>query len=390
MITEILNIVFVFLILIIFAYLLRHYAFTIAVLKQSKISVAHQEPKPPYEPTVAILIPARNEEHVIGKLLERMSKLSYPKNKLEVVIIDDASTDETGKIADQYAKSYDFVKVLHRDSEVAGKGKAAALNAGLKQAKGEIVLCFDADYLPCSDIVLKLVAKFIDPKVGAVQGRPVVLNEPQNLVTRLVALERIGGYRVDQEARDILGLVPQFGGTVGGFRLSILEALGGFDESMLTEDTDLTFQIYLSGYKVRYVGDAECYEEAVNSWRAYWRQRYRWSRGHMQVCFKHAFSVAKSKKMKPLEKIDGLLLLHLYFMPIFILCSVIVGSLLIIQGSPIAGALWFAIPVSLYSFVGNYAPFFEIGIGAYLDGRKRIQWLMPLLIFLFSIMFSFA
>ena len=336
-----------------------------------------------FEPTVTILIPAHNEEKVIGKLLKKMTSLSYPKNKLEVIVIDDASSDGTGKIADENAKENSLIKVLHRDASVGGKGKAAALNAGLKQSAGEIVLCFDADYIPSNDIVTKLVEKFVDPNVGAVQGRPVVLNEPKNIVTRLVALERIGGYRVDQEARDILGLIPQFGGTVGGFRRSIIESLGGFDESMLTEDTDLTFQIYLAGYKIRYVGGAECYEEAVDSWKAYWRQRHRWARGHMQVCFKHSFNLLKSKKMKLKEKVDGLLLLHVYFMPILILLSFFLGALLILNGSSIADALWFTVPLSLYSFVGNYAPFFEIGVGAYLDDRKRLQWLMPFLIFTF-------
>ncbi|MCX6643935.1 MAG: glycosyltransferase family 2 protein, partial [Candidatus Bathyarchaeota archaeon] len=149
------------------------------------------------------------------------------------------------------------------------------------------------------------------------------------------------------------------------------------------EDTDLTFQVYLAGYKIRYVGDAECYEEAVDTWKAYWRQRHRWARGHMQVCFKHAFNVLRSKKMKLKEKIDGLLILHIYFMPILTLLSFFTGSLLILNGSSIAGALWFTVPVSFYSFVGNYAPFFEVGVGAYLDGRRRIQWLTPLLIFAF-------
>jgi cellulose synthase/poly-beta-1,6-N-acetylglucosamine synthase-like glycosyltransferase len=174
-----------------------------------------------------------------------------------------------------------------------------------------------------------------------------------------------------------------FGGTVGGFRRSVVESLGGFDESMLTEDTDLTFQLYLAGYKVRYANDAECYEEAVDTWKAYWRQRHRWAKGHMQVCLKHSLNVLRSKKMNKKEKIDGLLLLHIYFMPILILFSFFVGSLLIFNGSSIAGLLWFTIPLSFYSFVGNYAPFFEIGIGVYLDGRKRIQWLMPFLIFSF-------
>jgi cellulose synthase/poly-beta-1,6-N-acetylglucosamine synthase-like glycosyltransferase len=256
------------------------------------------------------------------------------------------------------------------------------MNAGLKLATGEIVLCFDADYYPQRDIVEKLVREFVDPSVGAVQGRPVVWNEAQNAVTRLVRLERIGGYRVDQEARDNLGLIPQFGGTTGGFRRSILEDLGGFDESMLTEDTDLTFQIYLAGFKVRYVGDAECYEEAVDNWKAYWRQRHRWARGHMQVCFKHTPRVLRSKKLNAKEKIDGLLLLHVYFMPVLTLVASVAGvALIIAHSSQLINALWLFMPLSFYSIIGNFAPFFEIGIGAYLDGRTRIQWLIPLLLF---------
>ena len=150
-----------------------------------------------------------------------MTELTYPKEKLQVVVIDDASIDDTGKVSEEYSRQRDFIKVIHRNREDGGKGKAAAMNAGLASSTGEIVLCFDADYFPQKNIVEKLLKKFADPRVGAVQGRPVVLNEPKNLVTRLVAMERMGGYRVDQEARDNLGLIPQFGGTVGGFRRSI-------------------------------------------------------------------------------------------------------------------------------------------------------------------------
>ena len=322
MLLEILNIIFIFSALMISVYLVRHYFFTLFVLRRLKNpQIAQDSSNDDYEPSVSILIPAHNEDKVIGKLLQKMVELAYPKSKLEIVLIDDASTDKTGQIADEISKQYDFIKVLHRSRQEGGRGKAAALNAGLKIATGEIVLCFDADYLPHPHIVERLVKKFVDPSVGAVQGRPVVLNEPQNIVTRLIALERIGGYRVDQEARDALGLVPQFGGTVGGFRRSILAGFGGFDESMLTEDTDLTFQIYLAGYKIRYAGDAECYEEAVDTWKAYWWQRHRWAKGHMQVCFKHAFKVVRSKKMNLKEKVDGLLLLNIYFMPLLTLFS---------------------------------------------------------------------
>jgi cellulose synthase/poly-beta-1,6-N-acetylglucosamine synthase-like glycosyltransferase len=381
-IIEALEAVFLFATALMIAYLIRHYIFTLTVLKRNKKDSSPVATNLKYEPTVSILLPARDEAQVIERLLQRMTKLTYPHHKLQVIAIDDASSDATGHIAEEFSKCHSFIEVLHRDEKTGGIGKAAAMNAGLRRATGEIVLCFDADYYPQRDIVQKLVREFVDPSVGAVQGRPVVWNEAQNAVTRLVTLERIGGYRVDQEARDNLGLIPQFGGTVGGFRRSILEDLGGFDESMLTEDTDLTFHIYLAGFKVRYVGDAECYEEAVNSWKAYWRQRHRWARGHMQVCFKHTPRVLRSKKLNAKEKIDGLLLLHVYFMPVLTLVAFIAGvSLIIAHSSQLVNALWLFMPLSFYSIVGNFAPFFEIGIGAYLDGRTRIQWLIPLLIF---------
>jgi cellulose synthase/poly-beta-1,6-N-acetylglucosamine synthase-like glycosyltransferase len=384
LIIEVLEIVFLLFTAVMIAYLVRHYVFTLTVLKRTQKNRDNNATDMKYEPTVSILIPARDEEKVIGKLLQQMTKLTYPHNKLQVITIDDASSDRTRQIAEEFSNCYPFIEVLHRDKKTGGKGKASAMNAALAQSTGEIVLCFDADYYPQNNIVEKLVKEFANPSIGAVQGRPVVLNEAQNVVTRLVTLERIGGYRIDQEARDNLGLIPQFGGTVGGFRRSVLEKLGGFDESMLTEDTDLTFQIYLAGFKVRYAGDAECYEEAVDNWKAYWRQRHRWARGHMQVCFKHTPRVLRSKKLNAKEKIDGLLLLHIYFMPVLTLIAFFAGAFLIIfDSSQVVNAFWFFVPLSFYSLVGNFAPFFEIGIGAYLDGRTRIQWLIPLLFFVY-------
>lgn len=341
---------------------------------------------PTYQPTVSILIPAHNEEKVIGRILQGMIKLTYPKDKLQVIVIDDASTDSTGKIAEEYSKEYPYINVVHRSQEEGKRGKASALNAVFKHVNGEIVLCFDADYYPQRDIVEKLTRNFVDPKVGAVQGRVVVLNEPQNMVTRLVALERMGGYCVDQQARNTLGLITQFGGTVGGSRRDLLKSLGGWDESILAEDTDLTFRVYLSGYRISYVNDAECYEEAVESWRAYWKQRYRWAKGHMQCALKHLFEVLRSKNLSLKEKIDGFLLLNIYFIPVLVLFSWIIGvSLFFLDSSSRLSLFWKSIPISfsLYSFVGNFAPFFEVGIGAYLDGRTRAQWLIPLLIFTF-------
>jgi cellulose synthase/poly-beta-1,6-N-acetylglucosamine synthase-like glycosyltransferase len=312
--------------------------------------------------------------------------LTYPKDKLEIIVIDDGSNDQTGKIADEFSKVYDSIKIIHRDPKHGGRGKSEALNEGLKHASGEIVLCFDADYYPQLDIVEKLVAYFIDPEVGAVQGRVTVGNESVSLVSRLVAIERIGGYRVDQLARDNLRLISQYGGTVGGFRRSLLLALGGWDTDVLAEDTDLTFRVVLAGYKVRYVNEAECYEEAVENWRAYWRQRSRWAMGHMQCFFKHLPSVVKSKQLCFREKLDGLLLLSVYFIPILAVISWILGALIFLY-APLPWLDWAGnvLPIFAYSSVGNFALFFELGVGIYLDGRSRLSWLLPVLLFSFVV-----
>jgi cellulose synthase/poly-beta-1,6-N-acetylglucosamine synthase-like glycosyltransferase len=380
-----LSLAFIGLVVLITAYLIRHYLFTLAVLY-------HKDEPPPsynkteYMPTVSVLIPAHNEEQVIERILQRMTELTYPKEKFEVIVIDDASTDKTGEKAKIFAKNNNFIHVIQRDQTEGGKGKQEALNCGLKHVSGELIYCFDADYYPQRDIIEKLTECFRDPKVGAVQGRVTVLNEPDSLVTRLVALERTGGYRVDQFARNELELITQFGGTVGGFRRSLIEQLGGWNPDILAEDTDLTFRIYLAGFKVRYVNDADCYEEAVDSWSSYWQQRSRWAKGHMQCAFKHLWPVIRSKNLRLREKVDGVLLLNVYFIPIFATLAWILGAILfLVQPFAFTNFLWMTVPISFYSSVGNFAPFFEVGIGAYLDGRNRICWLIPLLLLTFML-----
>ena len=382
--TLIFNIVFILLIAVMLVYLARHYVFALAALYHPRSQPQYEVSSAAYQPMISVLIPARNEELVVGRLLRRMTELTYPKDKLEIIVVNDASTDATGEIAEEFAKRYAYIKVVHRSQVEGGKGKSDALNEGLKHAAGEIVYCFDADYYPQRDILEKLTAHFVDPEVGAVQGRITVLNEPETIVTRLVALERIGGYRVDQTARDGLRLVPQFGGTVGGVRRSLLKFIGGWTPGMLAEDTDLTFRVYLAGYKIRYVNEAECYEEAVESWRAYWGQRYRWAYGHMQCAFKHLWPLLKSNKIRLREKIDGFLLLNVYFLPILVGLSWLVGAyLFLFKAGWWIEPLWASLPIFVYSSVGNFAPFFEIGVGAYLDGRRRICWLIPLLLLSF-------
>jgi len=380
----ILSFILIVLVFIMLAYLARHLLFTLTALYYRRGQPHYTPHGLVYRPTLSVLIPAHNEEKVIGRILQRTTELTYPKDKLEIIVINDGSTDRTKEIIDEIAREHENIKAVHRNMNTGGNGKPAALNEGLKHATGEIVFCFDADYYPQRDIFEKMAAFFIDPEVGGVQGRISVLNEPESLVTRLVALERIGGYRVDQLARDDLQLVPQLGGTVVGVRRSLIEYLGGWDANVLAEDTDLTFRIYLAGYKVRYVNEAECYEEAVEDWRSYWHQRSRWAKGHMQCAFRHLWPLIRSRNLQLSEKIDGFFLLNVYFVPILVGLAWILGAALcLVQPPQWMPFFWASISISVYSATGNFAPFFEVAVGAYLDRRRRIYWLMPLLLLSF-------
>ena len=371
--------------IIMVAYMFRHFTFTYYALFGVPQQRSFQRIAGIFQPKVTVLIPAHNEEAVVGVLLERVTVLTYPKEKLEVFVIDDASTDQTGEIADEFANRYGYTKVIHR--KMGGRGKSSALNEGFRFSGGEIILTFDADYYPQRDIIEKLVAPFVDPEVGAVQGRVTVANEEESFVSKIVTLERIGGYRVDQEARDSLGLIPQYGGTVGGFRRDVLEKIGGWDIRMLAEDTDLTIRCTLNGYQVRYVRDAECYEEAVTTWRAYWNQRYRWAKGHMQCVFKHLKNLLSTRHLSIVEKAELTLLLGIYFTPILILAGWTVGvGAYLMDEKPVISSYVLLLSTFTYSTVGNFAPFFEVGTAAYLDKRRRLLWTLPALTFTFLLM----
>ncbi|MGQ9640635.1 MAG: glycosyltransferase [Candidatus Bathycorpusculaceae bacterium] len=356
-------------------YLIRHYVFTGIVLLYGRESKRFLNGEGNCSSVVSVVVPAHNEEKVIGRLLSRICEFTYPKDKLQVIVVDDGSIDATGKIIDNYAQKYGFIIALHRKSDF---GKAAALNDALKHARGEFVYFFDADYVPDVDFIERMNCAFYDLKVGAVQGYIDVLNLRKR-VSNVVCLERLGGFRVDQLARDILGLVPQFGGTAGGVRRSVLEQLGGFDNYVLAEDTDLTFRVCLAGYRVRYLLDIGSCEEAVEGWLSYWRQRSRWAKGHMQCAFKHFLPVLRSKSLSFREKLDGLLLLFVYFVPVLIGLGWFLGFLRFMLGYGLEGGRTVLVLTVVYFVSGNVAPLCEVIVGAVLDGRWLLCRFIPLL-----------
>ena len=251
--------------LVLAAYTLRHFFFAFhRLLRPQKTN--YTELAGFHMPFVSVLIPMHNEEAVAHDVLEALLEADYPHDpgQLEIIPINDHSSDNTGEILDEYAARYSWIKPLHRRN--GRRGKAAALRAATRLAAGEVLIVFDADYLPGKSLLKFLVAPFADPEVGAVMGRVVPHNVGDSLLSRLLDLERAAGYQINQQARNNLGLIAQYGGTVGGVRREALEAAGGWNALSLTEDTDLTLQLVIRGWKVAYVNRAECYEEVPVTW----------------------------------------------------------------------------------------------------------------------------
>jgi len=336
-------------------------------------------------PPVTVLVAAHNEEKVIANILSALMTVKYPGDKMLVVPVNDRSTDRTREIVDEFVERFPGrIRPFHR---VTGKGgKAAALKDAMEMVETEVILIFDADYIPGSGLIKQLAAPFFDPEVGGVMGRVVPLNCGTNLLTRLLDLERSGGYQVDQQARMNLLLVPQHGGTVAGVRLSALREIGGWNDRTLTEDTDLTYRLLLHGWKTVYQNRSECYEEVPETWQVRIKQIMRWAKGHNQAMVTYGLQLLFGQHRATLrERLDGALLLGVYIMAPFTMVGWVLALAVFYQGvAPLHGVL-VILGVTAYATVGNMAAFFEIAAAVRLDGNcKRIR-LLPFLILGFTV-----
>jgi cellulose synthase/poly-beta-1,6-N-acetylglucosamine synthase-like glycosyltransferase len=336
-------------------------------------------------PPVTVLVAAHNEEKVISHILEALMTVKYPADKMLVIPVNDRSTDGTREIIDKFVEEFPGrIQPFHR---AGGKGgKAAALKDAMENVTTEVILIFDADYIPGAGLIKQLVAPFFDIEVGGVMGRVVPMNAGTNLLTRLLDLERSGGYQVDQQARMNLRLVPQHGGTVAGVRLSALREIGGWNENSLTEDTDLTYRLLLNGWKTVYQNRSECYEEVPEVWPVRIKQIMRWAKGHNQAMVTYGLHLLLGKHRATLrERIDGTLLLGVYAMAPITLVGWGLALGVFYQGvAPLHGVIAL-LSLTAYAAIGNLAAFFEIAAAARLDGTRKRICLLPFLILGFGV-----
>jgi cellulose synthase/poly-beta-1,6-N-acetylglucosamine synthase-like glycosyltransferase len=247
-------------------------------------------------PRVTVQLPIFNEQFVIDRLIEAVCAMEYPREKLEIQVLDD-STDETQAVAAgivaRYAALGNPIVYIHRTNRMGYK--AGALDAGLKVAKGEFVAIFDADFVPPKDWLMKVIHHFAQPEIGMVQTRWTHLNRDYSTLTQIEAILLDAHFVLEQGARCRSGEYFNFNGTAGMWRVKAISDGGGWQHDTLTEDTDLSYRSQMAGWKFKYLPEVECPSELPIEMTAFKTQQARWAKGLIQTSIKILPLVFKSK-----------------------------------------------------------------------------------------------
>jgi len=238
-------------------------------------------------PRVTIQLPIFNERYVIERLVEAISRFDYPRELLDVQVLDD-STDETQQVAsdvvDRFAAQGVPITYIHRANREGYK--AGALENGLSTSQGEFVAIFDADFIPEADFLRRTIPYFQNKEIGMVQARWTYLNRDYSLLTQVETILLDGHFVVEHGARSRRGAFFNFNGTAGVWRRQAIEDAGGWQHDTLTEDTDLSYRAQLFGWKFLYLPDIECASELPIDMNGFKAQQARWAKGLMQTAKK--------------------------------------------------------------------------------------------------------
>ncbi len=301
-----------------------------------------QPPPPASWPAVTVQLPIFNELHVTERLLAAVARLEYPRDRLQIQVLDN-STDETTAIAaacvERYRQQGLVIQHLHR--AVRPGFKAGALAAALPEASGEFIAIFDADFVPQPDFLLRTVpALTANAEAGYLQTRWAHLNEDYSMLTRAQALALDGHFVVEQTVRQGRGWFFGFNGTAGLWRRACIDDAGGWQADTLCEDLDLSYRAQLKGWQGMYLGDVAAPAEIPPQLAALKRQQARWATGSIQTFRKLASSVAGSDR--PLShRIEGLIHLGAYFChPLMLLLLLLTLPLLWFDGFANSPVRW--------------------------------------------------
>lgn len=279
-------------------------------------------------PFVSILVPAHNEGKVIGKTVESLLSLDYPIDKMELIVINDNSSDNSKdilqSIKNRHSK-YNFT-IINTDNITGGKGKSNALNIGYQVAKGDFIAIYDADNTPERTALRYLIQTIVkDPSLGAVIGKFRTRNKHKNILTKFINIETLSFQWIAQAGRrQLLGLctIP---GTNFVLRRTTIEKLGGWDTKAIAEDTEISFRIYKMGQRITYVPQSVTWEQEPETAKVWIKQRTRWVKGNIYVLVKYITNLFKGKQNRVL--FDILYFFSVYFL---FLTSVVISDIIFV------------------------------------------------------------
>jgi len=319
--------------------------------------------KLPEYPMVSLLVPAHNEGIVIAKTMKALLNLNYPKNRYEIIVINDSSSDNGEKILTSIQEENPDRKIIvvNTDSVVGGRGKSKALNIGLSVAEGTIIAVYDADNTPEPDSLTLLVENLMsDPSLGAVIGKFRTRNRNASILTRFINIETLAYQCMNQAGRWLFFKLCTIPGTNFVVRRAIIDEIGGWDENALSEDTEISFRIYRMGYKIKLLPQAVTWEQEPQLFRTWFKQRTRWAKGNIYVIkenFKYVFD-----KSAGIIRLDVIYNAAVYFLML--------------------SALIFSDIIFLLGLLG----FAHVTLG----GFSTLLWIMAIILFVLNILITLA
>ena len=273
---------------------------SLTMLFNSIMSIKKMKPVVPYEeedlPFISIFIPAHNEENTIEATITSVCESEYYKNdkpNYEVIVINDGSTDSTGEILAEIKKDLPQLKIVTRHPPRSGKGKGFVLNDALTLSQGEIIGVFDADTQIKTDYLMTII-QYLNGDIDGVQSRVKMFNRDENFLARMQHLE-FASFGNTLIAKDNLGSTGFLGGNGQFVKKDAIIDCGRWDGFAVTEDLNLAIKIILQGGKIRYCGECAVYQEAVTTWRAFFRQRVRWAIGNFETLFVYFPQIIRAK-----------------------------------------------------------------------------------------------
>ncbi len=334
-------------------------------------------------PVVTIQLPMFNEMFVAERLIDAVARIDYPRSRLEIQVLDD-STDATSAIAslkcDALREQGFDVAYIHRDDRSGYK--AGALKAGMKRAKGDFLLLFDADFVPGPTIIRDLIDFFTDPAVGMAQARWAHLNRDRSLLTRCQAMLLDGHFVIEHAARNRSGRFFNFNGTAGMWRKAAIVAAGGWQHDTITEDMDLSYRAQLAGWKFVYAPHVSAPAELPCDMNSFKGQQYRWAKGSVQTARKMLGPILRAPVGR---KVKTEAFFHLTnnvaYVFLLILVALQLPNMLIRRQMEHPGLLLLDVPLFLATF-GSIAAFYVVAHHDLYGGRwqaiKKLPAMMAL------------